>query len=60
MEALSGRAGAVAVASSVLPEDGVPAVRLHLRLLTGLCKCNVKARPGEAGADHEQLLCEVH
>lgn len=29
----------------------MPAVRVHLRLLAGLSKCNVKARPGEAGAD---------
>lgn len=49
-----------AVARSVLLEHNMPAVRVHLRVLAGLSKCNVKARPGEAGADHEQLLCEVH
>lgn len=43
-----------------LLEDSMPAVRAHLRLLAGLSKCNVKARPGEAGADHEQFFCEVH
>lgn len=48
------------MAGPMLLEDGVAAVRVHLRLLAGLGKCNVKARPGEAGADHEQLLCEVH
>lgn len=58
----SGLGGALheGVARSALLEDSIPAVRVHLRLLAGLSKCNVKARPGEAGADHEQLLCEVH
>jgi hypothetical protein len=48
------------VVRRVLLEDSIPAVRAHLRLLAGLSKCNVKARPGEAGTDHEQLLSEVH
>lgn len=48
------------VARPALLEDSVPAVRVYLRLLAGLGKCKVKAHPGEAGGDHEQLLCEVH
>lgn len=42
------------VVQPALLEDGIQAVRVHLRLLTGLGKCNVMAQPGEAGADHEQ------
>lgn len=62
IEALLGfdRVARVGVVRPALLEDSMPAVRVPLRLLAGLGKCNVKARPGEAGADHEQLLCEVH
>lgn len=55
-----GRAARADVARPALQEDGVPAVRVHPRLLAGLGKCSMKARPGKAGTDHEQLLCEVH
>lgn len=62
IEALSGfdRVARVGVVGPALLEDSMPAVRVHLRLLAGLGKCNVKAPPSEAGTDHEQLLCEVH
>lgn len=55
-----GSAAREGVARPVLLEDGMRAVRVHLKLLAGLSKCIVKARPGEAVADHEQLLREVH